>query len=662
MSKETTEIIKYKFEVEDSLFLSKMNSIQTSLKGTDDIALNLQKSFNGFSSSKMTVEVAAVTKEMEESKNSISNNISMLDRLSLAMEGASNASESLSKYSESIKNINENGVNLSNTMDLTSSSISAVSSSAAIGTAICPGFGTAIGALVGVVISGITAFEAFKDTSEELLNNTVSGLEKWGMTVQNAKSHLSEFDDTLFASNDEIQELEKNMKDIQSKITTITKAASDERRSYTDEEIKQLNQYFEELKTLNDKELEIQELKSKAIMQQAKTAAEANYSSLEEYRVTAAEWTKTAEEQKNKQLEIINEQTTNELTLLNQRYGEQAVLSNEAYKLEYDAIMARKAEKVENANVEVGELNAIYTNGYLERTGLQERYNAATKEANDKLIQFEEEHAQKAEQIFNSETLSKEEKKKKLEELNDGYYQKKVKLVDNVKKEGLKFLKSLNEEEQGQLGTLLNMAANTELYGGEMDDDTTTFINSIIDSYDSLPNKTKDVMKNSLEPMLTQMEEKEPVLFGKAKGIADGIISRLKTSFDIHSPSKKTKAIFKNVMLGMEEGIAEEENNLNRVIEGVSAKALGSLTDIPKRFNLKPKNVINFDNIGKSMKLNDINIGENLINMLGTKIAMSINNKTNEIEVYVHTDEGTVVDRINQKTKQTGVCPIRIPI
>ena len=34
----------------------------------------------------------------------------------------------------------------------------------------------------------------------------------------------------------------------------------------------------------------------------------------------------------------------------------------------------------------------------------------------------------------------------------------------------------------------------------------------------------------------------------------------------------------------------------------------------------------------------------------------------NSIEVHVHTDEGVVVDRINQKTKQTGVCPIDIPV
>lgn len=42
--------------------------------------------------------------------------------------------------------------------------------------------------------------------------------------------------------------------------------------------------------------------------------------------------------------------------------------------------------------------------------------------------------------------------------------------------------------------------------------------------------------------------------------------------------------------------------------------------------------------------------------------AMSqFNGGVSQIDVHVHTDEGTVVDRINQKTKQTGRCPIDMP-
>ena len=35
--------------------------------------------------------------------------------------------------------------------------------------------------------------------------------------------------------------------------------------------------------------------------------------------------------------------------------------------------------------------------------------------------------------------------------------------------------------------------------------------------------------------------------------------------------------------------------------------------------------------------------------------------QSNEIDVHVHTDEGTVIDRIEQRTKQTGKFPLTIP-
>jgi len=41
--------------------------------------------------------------------------------------------------------------------------------------------------------------------------------------------------------------------------------------------------------------------------------------------------------------------------------------------------------------------------------------------------------------------------------------------------------------------------------------------------------------------------------------------------------------------------------------------------------------------------------------------AMSNADFGGDINLYAHTDEGVIIDRINRKTKQTGVCPINIP-
>ena len=58
----------------------------------------------------------------------------------------------------------------------------------------------------------------------------------------------------------------------------------------------------------------------------------------------------------------------------------------------------------------------------------------------------------------------------------------------------------------------------------------------------------------------------------KASSIADGIISRLKKSFDIHSPSRETRDIFQNVMKGAELGLEDEERTLNKQIDEIANK------------------------------------------------------------------------------------------
>lgn len=71
-----------------------------------------------------------------------------------------------------------------------------------------------------------------------------------------------------------------------------------------------------------------------------------------------------------------------------------------------------------------------------------------------------------------------------------------------------------------------------------------------------------------------------------------------------------------------------------------------------------------FDN-GKSVVANNMQITEGIKQavMQGMDQVMSrYGGHSNQIDVHVHSDEGVIVDRINQTTKQTGVCPINIPI
>lgn len=86
-------------------------------------------------------------------------------------------------------------------------------------------------------------------------------------------------------------------------------------------------------------------------------------------------------------------------------------------------------------------------------------------------------------------------------------------------------------------------------------------VDTILASYDSMPKKTREAMKNAMSPMLDEMKNSEPQLYTKASGIANGILSRLRKSFDIHSPSRETRDIFQNVMKGAELGLDDEQKN-----------------------------------------------------------------------------------------------------
>lgn len=64
---------------------------------------------------------------------------------------------------------------------------------------------------------------------------------------------------------------------------------------------------------------------------------------------------------------------------------------------------------------------------------------------------------------------------------------------------------------------------------------------------------------------------------------------------------------------------------------------------------------------GKTEVLNQSQIASAIYSAVYSAMSQ-FSGQSSEIDVHVHTDEGTVVDRINQRIKQTGACPINIPI
>ena len=101
------------------------------------------------------------------------------------------------------------------------------------------GLASPVGLASTLVVSAIAGIAiALNDTTketEEAFTNMGNSANEFISGIKTAKSHLSEFNSTLFASTEEQQRLQDEMQEIQNGITQICKTASDERRGYTQE-------------------------------------------------------------------------------------------------------------------------------------------------------------------------------------------------------------------------------------------------------------------------------------------------------------------------------------------------------------------------------------------------------------------------------------------
>ena len=462
-------------------------------------------------------------------------------------------------------------------MDVTKGSITSTSASvnslAKVFTAISSPIGLAIvGITTSIGLISVAVQMATKDTKEAFTNMGNSAAE-FVTGIDTAKSHLDEFNSTLFASSEEQQKLKADMQEVQDGITSICRTASEERRNYTQQEITQLDEYFKKLRELKDREIEIQQSISGAIAQQAEQNAQTFQGSLEEYKINSQEWINTARQQADAEIELINERTTQEIALLQQRYGEKATLENEEYAREYNNAIAQKDKLIEQANEQVAKVNSAFSEGYLERGKQENGWYNTLKEYTEKQQILQEEHNKKIQQIKDGELWYVTNKNQAIQGENDVFALHQQETWNEM-------YKNMDENQEKQLGVWLAMVAQTELYGGEIDEETKKMVDSILASYDSMPDDAKETMGETMAGMLKGMQEDEPSLFAKASNIANGILSRLKKVFDINSPSKETKKIFEYVMEGAEIGLDKKKNALYKDIDRIAE-------DVLRRFNNK---------------------------------------------------------------------------
>lgn len=451
---------------------------------------------------------------------------------------------------------------------------------------------------VAALAAGLIAYNLLQDkttSDEEKLNKAMeqsnaqyekaaesassfySGIEKAGSIFDN-------FNESIIVSGEKQQELSDKMDAVQSEITTIASTATEERRALTQAEISRLDELFAKMRDIAQQELDMQTKYQEAVTAQAQILAASHSGTIAEYESYAQTLLNSANETKQAVIDKANEQYTEETALLQQKYGDQANMQNAAYVAELTAAEEKKNTAIQKAGEESASTYSIVEQGYQDRLGSTLNY------INNMALLNQQEADEK--------TLYNNQKKK----IDDDYYKAlednqssvetawynhetatqnlETKHASTMKEIQKGKTKSMSDEEAAQLGVWLAMVADTELHGGKISDETKKMADNVIDNLDDLPDGTREVMKNAMTPMLEEMEKAAPSILNKAWDLGTSFVSRLKQALDEHSPSKKTRKVFRFAMQGAALGIDDEEENVLSRADALSGDMLARLADI----------------------------------------------------------------------------------
>ena len=450
-------------------------------------------------------------------------------------------------------------------------------------------------AVVGGVTAGIATLAATMDGAtegEKRLKEAQDALgESYGRVgeaasafnegIKNAGSIFDNLNESILVSNEVQQDLATRMSEVQTEITEIARTASEERRQLTSDEITRLDELFQRMQELTAQELAIYQSRQAAVQDAATAIVNSKVSEASAFEEQAQVIINSAQQERDQVVEAAYNQMIEKNAINEQLLGTSAEYTNEWLAQQQAAAQQEYQTALNSANQRCADTLSVIQSGY------QNQFLAQ----NDALNKFKE--ANQAEQDenarHNAEMQAMQEKADQLlnDERQEAVYERKE-ILDDMDRKEEEHQKRVSEIWQGvadamtdsdesQIGAWLSMLAHTELYGGEISDEAQDQVDAFLAAYEKMPAETREAMKNAMSPMLDEMENAEPSLFSKASNIANGVLSRLRTAFDIHSPSKKTRKIFRQLMEGGELGLDEEKKSLFKKTSDISKGVLDRL-------------------------------------------------------------------------------------
>lgn len=503
-----------------------------------------------------------------------------------------------------------------------------------------------IGLLCVALSNGTEDTDLLAEANErmaESIGHIADGIEQWNEKVDNAKSSMEGFNDSILMSQEEQQNLTDEMDAVQTEISEIARLASEERRELTDSEVQRLDELFQKMRDLSKQELEFYQGRQDVVLDQAKALSEASNLTAEEYEDMSARIIKAASEETEAVKEKAYEQYSNQVALNKSLLGQKEEYTEEWLEQANAAALADYQIAVDNAEQKYADILGIEAEGYSQRSEFyqdfvdrnkelkgqieeeEQRHNNRIKELNDEILAIEKDESLSYDQMTYFRSLKQDEIEQATEDHN-------ARLAEIERS----YLEGFDEATLKQAGGWLQRIIDTKAAGEDLTEEQEELARNLILALDSLPDDMNEKGKEALDDLGIGLDDQGNVIFTKgerlgeivlegeesadpegensysngknsADGFVGGVESGFQTAFtagyniakqamagqqtaqDSHSPAKETIKLGKDNAEGYALGIEKNAKEAAAAAKDMVTDTIGAISDQSGKYSFLDK-------------------------------------------------------------------------
>ena len=477
----------------------------------------------------------------------------------------------------------------------------------------------------------------------ESFGHIADGIEQWNEKVDNAKSSMEGFNDSILMSQEEQQNLTDEMDAVQTEISEIARLASEERRELTDSEIQRLDELFQKMRDMSQQELDFYKARQDVVLDQAKALSEASNLTAEEYEDMSARIIKAASEETEAVKEKAYEQYSNQVALNKSLLGTKEEYNEEWLEQANAAALADYQIAVDNAEQKYADILGIEAEGYSQRSEFyqdfvdrnkelkgqieeeEQRHNNRIKELNDEILAIEKDESLSYDQMTYFRSLKQDEIEQATEDHN-------ARLAEIERS----YLEGFDEATLKQAGGWLQRIIDTKAAGEDLTEEQEELARNLILALDSLPDDMNEKGKKALDALGIGLDDQGNVIFTKGerlgeivlegeesadpegessysngKNSADGFVGGVESGFqaaftagyniakqamagqqtaqDSHSPAKETIKLGKDNAEGYALGIEKNAKEAAAAAKDMVTDTIGAISDQSGKYSFLDK-------------------------------------------------------------------------